>query len=74
MNEHPLGPIPLMKNLSTFVLTLTSLSLAGLTAATTPTIEERVKALEEQVQGFATENAQLKQQLGGKEATPPVLP
>lgn len=63
-----------MKNLSTFALTLTSLSLAGLPAATTPTIEERVKALEEQVQGLATENTQLKQQLGWKGSTAPVLP
>ena len=74
MNEHPLGPIPLMKNLSTFALTLISLSLAGLPAATTPTIEERVKALEEQVQGLATENTQLKQQLGWKGSTAPVFP
>lgn len=63
-----------MKKLSTFVLTLTSLSLAGLSATATPTVEERLKALEEQVQGLATENAQLKKQLGWKDATPPVLP
>lgn len=44
-----------------------------MTAATTPTIEERLKALEEQVRGLATENAQLKQQLGWKDAAPPVL-
>lgn len=63
-----------MKKISTFVCTLASLSLAGWSAAATPTVEERLKALEERVQSLATENAQLKQQLGWKEATPPVLP
>lgn len=62
-----------MKNFSTFVFVLASLSLAGLSAATTPTVEERLKALEEQVRNLATENAQLKQQLGWKDKTAPVL-
>ena len=63
-----------MKKLSTFVLALTSLSLAGVSAATPPTVEERLKALEDQVRTLATENTQLKQQLGWKGSTAPVLP
>lgn len=70
----PVWADSLMKKLSIFVFALASLSLAGLSAAATPTVEERLKALEERVQSLASENARLKQQLGWKEATPPVLP
>ena len=39
-----------------------------------PTVEERLKALEQQVQALAQENAGLKQQLGWKDTVAPVLP
>ncbi|SDR89144.1 porin [Opitutus sp. GAS368] len=47
---------------------------AALCAQTGPTVEERLQALEQQVQGLTRENADLKKQLGWKDATPPVLP
>lgn len=37
-------------------------------------MEERLQALERQVQGLTKENTELKKQLGWKEALPPVLP
>lgn len=43
-------------------------------AQTAPSVEERLKALEQQVQGLVTENDALKQQLGWKGAAAPVLP
>jgi len=43
-------------------------------AAIEPTVEDRLKALEQTVQHLAKENAELKKQLGWKETTPPVLP
>lgn len=49
------------------------LLLAGVARATEPTVEERLKALENQVQQLAHENADLKKQLGFKDATAPVL-
>ncbi|MBI2813659.1 MAG: hypothetical protein HYX71_05200 [Opitutae bacterium] len=63
-----------MKKPSAFIFALASLSLAGLTAAAAPTVEERLKALEEQVHSLAAENARLRQQLGWKDAVAPVLP
>lgn len=42
-------------------------------AAAESTVEERLKALEQTVQQLAQENAELKRQLGWKEAAPPVL-
>lgn len=68
MSRHPLN------HLSRFAVTLGILSLVKLSVQAAPTVEERLKALEEQVQGLATENARLKQQLGWKDAVPPVLP
>ena len=68
MSRHPLY------YLSRFAVTLGILSLVKLSVQAAPTVEERLKALEEQVQSLATENAQLKQQLGWKDAAPSVLP
>lgn len=68
MSRHPLY------HLSRFAVTLGILSLVKLSVQAAPTVEERLKALEEQVQGLATENARLKQQLGWKDTAPPVLP
>ena len=48
-------------------------ALGGLHAQSVPSVEERLKALEQQVQGLARENAELKKQLGGHEATAPGL-
>jgi len=47
---------------------------AVLRAEAGPSVEERLKALEQQVQGLARENADLKKQLGWKDTTAPVLP
>ncbi len=63
-----------MKKSSCLALLLAILSPACLPAQTNPGIEERLKALEQQVQGLAKENADLKQQLGWKGAAAPVLP
>jgi phosphate-selective porin len=52
---------------------LSTLLLAHLPGQTVPTVEERLKLLEQQVQGLVKENAELKKQLGGKETAPPVL-
>ena len=54
-------------------LSLASLLPIGSLAAQS-TVEERLKALENQVQQLAHENADLKKQLGFKDAAPPVLP
>lgn len=62
-----------MERSSCLVLLLAALSPVCLPAQTAPSIEERLRALEQQVQGLAKENAELKQQLGGKGAAP-VLP
>jgi phosphate-selective porin OprO/OprP len=59
--------------LSRYPVLLLALAAVSAAAAGNPTIEERLLALERQVQTLAAENAQLKQQLGGKESTPPVL-
>ena len=47
---------------------------AVVTRGTEPTVEERLKALENQVQQLAHENADLKKQLGFKDAASPVRP
>src|SRR5258708_35775987 len=47
---------------------------AALRAQAGPTVEERLQALEQQVQGLTQENAGLKKQLGWKDVTAPVLP
>lgn len=51
-----------------------ALLLPGLAAATQPTVEERLKALEDQVHSLAAENTQLKKQLGWKDAVAAVTP
>lgn len=61
----PLGRYPVL---------LLALAAAAWVAAGSPTIEERLLALERQVQTLAAENAQLKQQLGGQDTTAPVRP
>jgi phosphate-selective porin OprO/OprP len=63
-----------MKQSSCLVLVLAILLPVGLAAQTAPGIEERLRALEQQVQGLAKENAELKQQLGWKGAVAPVVP
>lgn len=63
-----------MKKSFCLALLLAVLSPVGLSAQAAPGIEERLKALEQQVQGLAKENADLKQQLGWKGAAAPVLP
>lgn len=63
-----------MKKSSCLALLLATLSPACLPAQTAPGIEERLKALEQQVQGLAKENADLKQQLGWKGSAAPALP
>lgn len=63
-----------MKMSSCLVLLLAILPPVGLFAQTAPGIEERLRALEQQVQGLAKENAELKQQLGWKGAAAPVVP
>ena len=64
----------MMKKLSGLLLAFLVLLLPGLTAATPPTVEERLKALEEQVHSLAVENTQLKKQLGWKDAVASVTP
>ena len=56
------------------LLLLATVVLARLAAQTAPSVEERLKALEQQVQGLARENAELKKQLGWKDTAAPVLP
>ena len=63
-----------MKKSSCLVLLLAALSPVALPAQAAPSVEDRLQALEQQVQGLAKENAELKQQLGWKGATAPVLP
>ncbi|HEY0864207.1 MAG TPA: porin [Lacunisphaera sp.] len=63
-----------MKKASCLVLLLAALSPVVLPAQAAPSVEERLKALEQQVQGLAKENAELKQQLGWKGDAAPVLP
>lgn len=63
-----------MKKSSCLILLLATLSPVCLPAQTTPDIEERLKMLEQQVQGLAKENADLKQQLGWKGPAVPVQP
>ena len=64
----------MMKKLSGLLLAFLALLLPGLAAATPPTVEERLKALEDQVRTLATENTQLKKQLGWKDAIASVTP
>ena len=55
-----------------FLAALVWPAMAGF-AQTSPSVEERLRALEQQVQGLAKENADLKKQLGGQESAVPVL-
>ncbi len=55
-------------------LTLLGLLIAVAARAAEPTVEERLKALETQVQQLARENADLKKQLRVKDGAPLVLP
>lgn len=66
---HPLGG-----KLPTLILSLATLAFVDVSAAPSATVEERLKALEEHVRALATENTQLKKQLGWKDAIGPVLP
>ena len=59
---------------SRFTFILGTLALVNLSAQSVSTLEERVKALEQVVQGLAKENTELKSQLGWKESVAPVLP
>lgn len=63
-----------MKKSSCLALLLATLSPVCLPAQPAPGIEERLRVLEQQVQGLTKENAELKHQLGWKGATAPVLP
>ncbi|MBL9217353.1 MAG: hypothetical protein JNG82_02625 [Opitutaceae bacterium] len=64
-----------MKNIrSLFFCSLFLVALVPLSAQGAPTVEERLKALEQQVQGLVKENTALKKQLGWKDTTAPVLP
>jgi phosphate-selective porin len=64
----------LIKKYSAFVLMLSVMPVVSLRVQAVDGIEERLRALEQQVQGLAKENAELKQQLGWKGAAAPVLP
>ncbi len=65
-----------MRNIrwSLLALPIVLLPAAMLSAQSSVSVEDRLRALEQQVQGLAQENVALKQQLGWKEATAPVLP
>lgn len=65
--------ISIMKKLLSLAGLVATLAWGNLAAQTAPTVEERLKALEQQVQGLAKENSDLKKQLGWKEAAAPVL-
>jgi phosphate-selective porin len=54
-------------------LTVGLVAIARPLTAAGPTVEERLRALEQTVQTLAQENSELKKQLGWKDATPPVL-
>lgn len=56
-----------------FVL-LAFLPIVTLPAQTPASVEERLRVLEQRVEGLVKENTELKKQLGWKDATPPVLP
>jgi len=56
------------------IVSLLSLLWVGVSAQPTPSLEERLEALEQRVQTLAKENTELKQQLGWKETKAPVLP
>jgi hypothetical protein len=53
---------------------LASTTLGGFAAGSVTSIEERLQALERQVEGLASENADLKKQLGWKDKKAPVVP
>src|SRR4051812_10021414 len=72
--RHDGHPVMFMNKFSVLLLVFAGAALPELAAQTAPGIEERVKALEQQVQGLAKENAELKQQLGWKGPAAPVLP
>ena len=65
--------ISIMKKLLSLAGLVATLAWGNLTAQTAPTVEERLKALEQQVQGLAKENSDLKMQLGWKGPVAPVL-
>lgn len=64
-----------MKNLRLLFAVLSAglLLLGSSSAQSSASVEDRLKVLEQQVQGLAKENADLKQQLGWKDAAAPVL-
>jgi phosphate-selective porin len=63
-----------MKILSLLALLSVVLLPIRLPAQAAPSVEQRLQALEQQVQGLTRENAELKKQLGWKDAAAPVLP
>ncbi len=66
-----------MKNIPSLMLRLLPaalLSTLTLSAQSSPTVEDRLRALEQQVRNLAQENTALKKQLGWKESVAPVLP
>ncbi len=71
----PITPPPMKKFLLLAgSLTVAALSLSRLSAqSTAPTLEDRLQLLEQKVQRLATENADLRKQLGGKDGAAPVL-
>ncbi len=62
-----------MKHFPLFTSILAAILLAGPVRSAGASVEERLKALEQQVQGLAKENADLKKELGWKDAKAPVL-
>ena len=70
---HVMSAHPLHKFVG-FVFALGLLSPVNGSAQTAPTLEERLQALERQVQGLSRENTELKKQLGWKDAVASVTP
>lgn len=62
-----------MKFSSALAISLLTLGAVSASAQVSGGVEERLQALEKQVQQLAKENTDLKKQLGWKESTPPVL-
>ncbi len=62
-----------MKHLRLFTRILAATLLVGTVRSADPSVEERLKALEQQVQALAKENTDLKKELGWKDNKAPVL-
>jgi phosphate-selective porin OprO/OprP len=63
-----------MNKTAALILMIALLPGSRVRAQTSPTIEDRLRSLEQQVQGLAKENAELKAQLGWKGAVAPLVP